>query len=491
MSTSSISGGNVINVQGIVNQLMAIEQRPLSSISDRISSANVSISAMGDLRTKLDSTYAAAAAIDSGTMLSGKTATSADTSIVKASVSVAGQAGVGEITVTKTKLARSQRTTFSGFTSSSVNMGTGIGSLQIAATPGSSLVASGQQPFNVSIDLSGKSLAQVRDAINADQDLAGKVTASLVNTGSTSTPWLLQLTGVGQGASATFTATWTADASVIGDITSTDGGVTAGTGPQQDLLIAGARAARNASAEINGVAVQSESNVFSEAVPGVKLELMKESDPGTTVLTTDNRAELQSRVKQFASSFSDLLSKLRELTKPGTADTKAGALAGNSGVLGLMSQLLASYSEGITLSEGRAWLNSDGTEALDSAGKPRPVSFSQLGVTVTRQGTLSVDESTLSSVLAGDLGNRLLAGFSSRIKDTLSTFRGSTGTVQNTIQSMQLNISNLRKRQSDLQDKLERTRASLTSRYATLDAKLTEMRQMSSSVSSALANLKA
>ncbi|NDF52413.1 MAG: hypothetical protein EB116_20435, partial [Betaproteobacteria bacterium] len=173
----------MINVQGIVSQLMAIEQQPLTAVRDRISAANVSISAMGDVRSKLDAAYAAAAAIDNSLMLSGKTVTVADTSMARATVTTAGQAGVGQITVANTQLARAQRTSFSGFSSSSLAMGTGAGSLQIVADPNSTLVSSGATPFSVSIDLSGKTLADVRDAINDHADLAGKVTASIVNTG--------------------------------------------------------------------------------------------------------------------------------------------------------------------------------------------------------------------------------------------------------------------------------------------------------------------
>lgn len=490
MSTSSVSGGNMINVQGIVSQLMAIEQQPLTTVSQRISAANVSISAMGEVRSRLDAAYAAAAAMENSMMLTGKSVSGGDATIVKASITTSGQAGVGEVTITNTQLARSQRSTFSGFSSATLEMGSGTGSLQIVADAGSSLVADGESAFSVSIDLAGKTLTQIRDAINDNEALSGKVSAALVNTGVGSNPWLLQISGVGLGASASFTATWTADDSVDGEITSIDGGETLGSGPAYNAAGTGARAARNAQAEINGVIVQSESNSFSQAVPGIKVELLKESEAGTTLTVSDNRSELQSRVRQFASSVSDLLTKLRDLTKPGTADSKAGPLAGNSGVLSLTSQLLASYSQGIKLSEGRAWLNTDGTEALDANGNARSLSFSRLGVSITRQGILSVNESELSSALASDLGSRLLLGFSSTIKDTLSAYRGSTGTVQNTIQTMQLNLSNLRSRQSDIQEKLERTRTTLLSRYAALDAKLTQMSQLNSSVSNALASLK-
>lgn len=505
MSTGSVSSGGMIDVNTLVNSLMQVEQRPLQAVATRISAANTNISAMGQVRSLVDSAFSAASAVQDSMTLSGKSVSVSDTSLFNVSVSDSTQAGIGAFTISDVVLAQAQRNTFSGFRSASVDMGAGTGSLTIAIEPPSSLLGDDDEPLSVEISLSERSLTEVRDAINNDETLQSKVRASLVNTGVGDNGWILMITGQKTGASATFTATWDAEDAVDGALTSTDGGTTLGSDPVKDRSVSSTQSGQtvvsyldgarpvptNASATIDGVTVQSETNVFSTASAGLKIEALKASTTGATVTVADNRAEIQSRVKTFVTRFSDLLKKLAELTKPGSADSKAGPLAGNSGVLGLSSGLLMAYNQGITLSENRSYTRSDGTAALDTSGSPLPVLWSQLGLSVNRDGTLSVNESTLNSALSGDLGGLLMQGFTSAVKDTLGNYRGSSGTLQLSIQTMQRNLKSLRDSQSDLEQRLERTRAGLVSKYAALDAKLTQMAQLNRNVQSSLSGLSA
>jgi len=504
MSTSgSVSGAGMIDVNTLVNSLMQVEQRPLQVVASRISAATTNISAMGQVRSLVDSAYSAAAAVQDSLTLSGKAVTVGDESFVKVNVTNSSQAGVGVLSVSDVVLAQAQRTTFSGFRSTTLAMGSGAGALTIGVPAASSLLGSATTLASVEINLAGKTLAEVRDAVNDHAELKTRVRASLVNTGAGSNGWVLMLTGLKTGASAHFTAAWAADDAVDGVLTSTDDGVTLGSRPTQDrsstaggvtTYLDGARPVpTNASAVIDGVAVQSETNVFSTAAPGLRIEALKASSaatPSTTVTVSDNRAEIQSRVKTFVTKFSDLLRKLSEFTKPGSADSKAGPLAGNSGILGLSSGLLRAYTQGITLSEGRSYTRSDGTPAVDLTGKPLPILWAQLGLNVNRDGTISLNESTLSSTLSGDLGGLLMQGFTSAVKDSLGNYRGSSGTLQLSIQTMQRSLKGLKDSQDDLQERLQRTRASLVAKYSALDARLAQMAQLSRNVQSSLSGLK-
>lgn len=85
----------------------------------------------------------------------------------------------------------------------------------------------------------------------------------------------------------------------------------------------------------------------------------------------------------------------------------------------------------------------------------------------------------------------MMLGFSSTIKTSLDSFRGGGGSLSTTIQAMQTTISSLRNDQDKIQDRLQRTRTSLVAKYAALDAKLTQMNQLSGNLRSALAGLSA
>lgn len=489
----------MIDVNSLVNSLMQVEQRPLQAVASRISAVNTNISAMGQVRSLVDSAFSAASAMQDSLTLSGKSVTVSDEALLKASVSNPEQAGTGIFSVSNVVLAQTQRTTFSGFNSASTRMGVGTGTLTIDVASSSSLLGSGDEALSVELNLSDKSLTELRDAINSDTQLKSKVRASLVNTGVGANGWVLMLTGLKTGENATFTASWAADDPVDGVLTSTDGGETLGDDPTKDrstttngvvTYLDGARPAANASAVIDGVPVQSETNVFTTAAPGLRIEMLKASTAVATLTVSDNRGEIQSRMKTFVTRFSDLLKKLSDFTKPGTADSKGGPLAGNSGVLSLSSGLLLAYTQGITLGGNRYYTRSDGTPALNANGSPLPVLWAQLGMSVSRDGSISVNESALSSALSGDLGDLLMQGFTSAVKSTLENYRGSSGTLQLSLQTMQRNLKGLRDSQSDLEERLQRTRASLVAKYAALDAKLVGMSQLSRNVQSALAGLK-
>jgi len=492
MSTSSVSSGSTIDVNSIVNNLMKVESRPLQVVSTKISAANVSISAMGEIKSLADAAFTAVSGIEDQIFLAGKAVSVGDGSVVKASVTSPSLAGVGEVTIENTRMAAVQRSTFSGFTSITEAMGVGNGSLTIDINAGSTLLSSGDSPVSLAIDLQGKTLAEVRDEVNENEDLRGKVRAVLVNTGTGNNPWVLQLVGSTTGSNASFSAVWSADDDVDGGITSTDGGLTVGSGPTFNAAGTGANPIPvNARATINGIVIESQTNVFTDAAPGLRLEILKASPAGTTALVSDNRGELQAKVKRFASAYSDLLAKIATATKPGSDSSKPGPLAGNSGVLALSSRLSFAYGQGITLAGGRAWSNSEGSPALDINGNPIPIRWSQLGLSVQRDGSVSLNESELAAALSGPLGQSMLLGFSSSIKTTLGTFRGGTGSLTTTIQAMQSTVSSLKNDQDKIQDRLERTRTSLIAKYSALDAKLSQMSQLRSNLSSALAGLSA
>ena len=492
MSTSAVTSGSMIDVNSIVNSLMQVEARPLQIVSTRISAANVSISAMGEVKSLVDAAYAAAGAIQDQIFLSSKSVSVADSAIVKASVVSSSLAGIGEVTIEDTRMAAAQRSTFSGFNSATEEMGNGSGTLTIDIAAGSTLLSSGGSAVSAVFDLQGQSLTAIRDQINANEELQGKVRAVLVNTGVGNNPWVLQLIGSTTGSLASFSANWSAHPDVDGGVTSQDAGVTTGTGPFLDLPGTGANPTPdNARATINGVVIESQTNVFENAAPGLRLEVLKTSVAGTSALVSDRRSDLQAKIKSFAGAYSALLLKVKDVTRPATDTVKAGALAGNSGVLGLSSRLFSAYVEGIKLSSDRTWVKSDGTAAVDQLGKPLPIRWSQLGLSVQRDGSVSLDEAELTAALSGPLGQSMLLGFSSSVRTALNTFRGSSGSLTTTIQAMQTTVSSLKTDQDRIQDRLQRTRTSLIAKYAALDSKLSQMSQLKSNLSSALAGLSA
>jgi len=475
MSTSSVgSSGTMIDVQGIVSKLMSLESRPLSVLQGRVQTTQTSISAMGQLLSLVDNAYSAANAMQDGAMLASKAVSVTDSSIVKVSVSDSGQVPSGSFKFEALEFARSQRTVFYGASANAVSdpsVARGSERLHLFNNNASSALGA----FDVTLDFSGSSLKEIRDQINSHDDLKGKLSASVVRRADANgvpQDYVLVINGLATGADAGFTADWT---SFGADPMTRDEPASSGFGAY------GSQSARNALANVNGVAVGSSSNTFNEAVPGLSIEALKVRSGSTSaeasMTVSDNRAAFKERAQRFATALSDLNKKVRELTKPASDGVAAGPLSSNSAVLSISAGIFSSYVGGFSLKDDPSTTHY----------------WNKLGFDYARDGSVSFSGSKLDQLMddSSGFGQRLFAGFTSSIHSTLGSFRGVSGAIQSGINVMQSRLSELRSNQTDTQAKLEARQKLLLSQYAALDARLVGMGQQRNNVISALGSLSA
>jgi len=489
MSTSSVAAsGSMLDVNGIVSKLMAIEQRPLDAISKRVNSTQVSISAMSQLRSAVDAAASAASAMQDVSMLAGKSATSSAPETASVTLTDIGWASAGTYSFELLRFASAQRMAFFGFADPTAARG----SEQIRISNAN--VSSPMGSFDVTLDFSGSSLNDIRDAINADETLKGEVVASVVQswksdgTVDIAAGYKLIVSGASTGVDASFAVDWNVvssdgsanqlapkidngtkvfDRDGVSEIGSNDGGRY------------GASAASNAVAEVNGIKFGSATNVFSDAVPGIRIDALKATNASSSakvaITVQNNRDEVKRRAQSFASAISDLGRLVGQLTRPGSADTAPGPLSGNSAVLGISAAVASSYSQGFTL-----------------ASDPSTTYYwSKLGFERNRDGSVTVNSSTLSAVLAdsSSFASGFFAGFSSSMASVLNGFRGVGGSIQSGIQSMQAELSALNSRKSETQSRLERTRQALVAKYSKLDSDLVSANQRANNIRNSLASI--
>lgn len=471
MATSTVSGGSMIDVNSLVSGLMKIESLPLTKIQQKIDKANVSISSMGELRAKVDAVYSKLESIQNPFFLGDKAATVADASVATVSVSSGVLAKTGSISVSVTSLARAQRSVISGFTSDSATAASS-GTLDIVFS--GTLSRAAPNTNQTSISVSGKSLSQIRDLINSDTTNDGRVIASIVKTGvpitesppgRTGGDYALVLTSTVTGSGASFTAQWpaTSDATIA-----STGVYWSGNPPPSafnfDL------AASSASATIDGIAVVSDSNTLTTASAGLTINLLKASS-ATSIIVTDNTAAIKTSLTEFATALTALRTSLAQLTKPGSKTEKAGPLAGNSGVLALSAAINSAYFSGITLGSGASG------------------SWSNLGLSVQRDGSIVFKAADFTSYLASNGAGLLTTGFTSQLKTTLNTYKGFGGTIERSSDSLRSEVNDLSDRYSATQKRLDALKATYIAKYSALDSKLSQMNYTSQSVSASLNRL--
>ena len=485
MSTSSVSGsGSIIDVSGIVNSLIQVEQRPLGAISAKISSANVSISAMSDLKAAVDAAYSSVSALESAQLLSAKTASLSDGSVARVTVTDSSAASLGAVSIAAVKLAEVQRSKLAlpGAASPDaqlVPLGSGVLHITI---PGASRLVSDDGSGSLfdpgEINIANMTLEEVRDQIN--ESFEGKIRADLVNTGIGSEPWVLVLTGSKTGDSANFDVQYEGSA------------------------VAAFQNAQSAEAVVAGITVKSDTNKFQDAIPGVELNLLKartmngitgSSDVTSLLTVSDNTAEITAKVNTLAGSFTSLIQKIRTLSKPGSETSKPGPLASNSGVLSLSASIMAAYASGFRVTTPGVFTEADGTligrTVTVSSVDYTQLSWAHLGLELSRDGNISVNSSRLATALGGKVGEAVAGGFTSELKTVLDSFRGPSGSMQTVLDSMRNNVTSLQKDAEKAQARVDRMRSMYLTKYSALDAKLVSMRQQSSNVQSALAGLRA
>jgi len=500
MATSALSGsGSVIDVQSIVSQLMQLEARPLQVIQQRSKAVDVQISAFSEVKSIVDSLAASASAMQDRTMLAGKTVSSSDDTLMKASVSNASLATTGSYAIKDTTLASSQRTMFAGFKDPSIKLGDEAEdkfNLSIESSPGSRF------DFDrVEIALGGRSLNEIRDEINRSAVLQGVVKASIMNTGDFSAGagatdgkgYVLVLTGVETGETASFSATWTdsvgdedflygnpdgnytPDEVLVKREQSANGAEVISRSLNDALNVEGAP--RDATANVNGVVVKSRTNVFSEALPGLSFEVLKPSNSTVSITTKDNRDQLKERIRKFAQDLTSVNKKLVELAKQKSDTSRGGDLAGNNSVVSLSLSISSAYMRGLTVTDG-------------SPTQPQ-YTWSKFGLEYARDGTVSLNESVFSEAINSSEGAVLMSsGFSSAVLEILkppqNRFSGIVGSLSSTLDVLRGTKSRLDSSALDTQLRLDKTRARLLAKYASLDAKLAGMQQLSANVRSTL-----
>jgi flagellar hook-associated protein 2 len=369
MAISSPGIGSSLDVNGIVTQLMAIEQRPLSLLSVKEARLQGRLSALGQVKGSLSTIQTALGNLKDASQFSAFKATSSDTAVATASAN--GFADAGSYSLSVTQLATAQKLNSKGFAAADAVVGTGTLTLQFGTTGGASFSANGDKPaVNITIDASNNTLAGIRDAINGAN--AG-VTASIINDGS-GARLAISVKETGAANSLRITA---AD---------TDGNATDDAGLSQLIFdptgtkrLNESQSARNATFSVDGIAINQAGNTVTGVLSGVTFNLLKE---GTTNLTVArDSAKVQSAIEGFVKAYNDANKLLTDLGAFNPETKAAGALQGDSTLRTVRSQMRSLLGGALPFATG-------GLRTL-----------SDIGLTFALDGSLALDSAKLQSVL--------------------------------------------------------------------------------------------
>ena len=224
---------------------------------------------------------------------------------------------------------------------------------------------------------------------------------------------------------------------------------------------------------LDGIEMERNSNTPTDVVDGVTLNF-KKADASKTItlgLTNDTDKEL-SAVKDFVSQYNSVMSFLSEkmdVGDPSKSDNTTGALAGDSTLISLQSKLQSTVLGGKSVNG---------------------VSASTLGLSVDRNGTLSLDETKFKAQLAKNpnavkdfffvdtstkyaaekTGTGYTADFKAVIDRYTSTKSGSEGVISLRKSSYQSEIKDYNKQIERITEQIATKRARYVTMFTNLDA---------------------
>jgi len=444
-SIAALGIGSGLDLNGLLNQLEAAERQRLQPITQQKRSYEAKISAYGKLESGLTKFQDAVQKLGEANTF-GATTSSVNNDTL--SVAASNNTAPGSYSVNVTNLARSYSVATQGVADKSVNLGTGTGSVTFTLGNGTTHT----------IDLADgqTSLDAVRDAINSAQT---DVQASIVNDGS-GTPYRL-----------VFSSTQTGTDAGITDITY--GGALAG-----NIVTDGATevTAQNASLNLNGIAITSQTNQVEGAIEGVTLSLAKEGD--ATITVSRDQESISGAVKEFVEAYNELQKTISGLNNFDAETGVSGQLLGDSGLRTVQSQLRNAMSN-----------------SVDSAFK----TLSDIGIEVELSGQLKLDETKLSSVVSGQLadvqsffaGTDTFDGFSTLTNNTLTNLLAEDGPLESRISGFKNSLDRLDDRYFREEERIFNTVERYRKQFAQMDSLIANMNSTSAYLQQQFASLNA
>jgi len=255
---------------------------------------------------------------------------------------------------------------------------------------------------------------------------------------------------------------------------------------------------RDAFISVNGLSVQRSSNVITDVISGVTINLNTPVTPATGEISTLTEADTKYSAlaattlnvavaaedssnevfRTFVTAFNELVDFYKEQTKAAADPAKRGTLANDPNVRSFMERLKSLYSNGIRLSDGTT------------------LTFGSIGIVLQVDGRLEIDEGdfalAISDGLQSKLNNGVIIGYESA---TVNFTRYMTDALKKD-GIVSSRITNIEDEQDRLQDKIDELEQKLSlvetryyKQYAALDALLFRLQAVNGALNSALSGL--
>lgn len=233
------------------------------------------------------------------------------------------------------------------------------------------------------------------------------------------------------------------------------------------------------------------SNTVTGVIPGVTLNLQKQSVTPATITVQNDGASSKAKIEDFVTAWNDVVTYLSDQNLIQRQDD--GTTVSNS-----FAPLSKTRVDEGSLSALRSVLSSSKlSQGLNADGLEESLVMSSIGLKTNQNGTLSFNPATVGGVPSFDqlvaeqpeAVNSLLKQFADTISSTSGTIDQYTAfgrLIDQTINSNKSLISDYNKRISEAEKAIANTSTALRARYARFEAQIGTLQQQQSQLSSLL-----
>ena len=228
----------------------------------------------------------------------------------------------------------------------------------------------------------------------------------------------------------------------------------------------------DAALTVDGMNITSSSNTVTDAIGGVTLYLMETSSSAATLSLQNDTTAVKTKLQTLVTTYNDAMSLLDEVTNPAsTLETYGATLVGNSTVRTIRDTL-------------RGFMTAVSTTPSTDGSYNYLV---DIGLSMDRYGKLSIDKTTLDTVLSSDYSDVIYvmtgdqdalsvydtttdAGIAGEASRTLYTMLSSSGSV--TVESANA-TTRIAKYQADLtalEERMQRLLERYTKQFSSMDS---------------------
>lgn len=434
--------GSGLDVASIVSQLVAAEGQPATlRLTRREAGIQAELSALGSLKSALSSFRDTLTPLKDIEVFRSRRASSADADLF--TVTANNSAVPSSYDIEILNLAQSHKIASDGFVD--VDADIGAGTLVINSGPDTG------DTFAIVLDAENSSLADLRDAINSDENNPG-VGAAIVTAEDGAH---LVLTSTRTGVEHAITITASGETPAL-DVFSYGPGATGST--MSEL-----QAAQDANILVDSFAHSSTTNNVTGVIDGVTLSLQSAApgSPASLSVQYDVNSATQ-KVREFVEGYNSLVDSLASLASYDADSGVAGALLGDSS--------LREVSSAIRRTVGGGGIQLNGSFAT----------LSSIGVTTELDGKLTIDESMLSDQLSEDFNavGRLFAdegGFALRLDEVLEPFIETGGRLDDRTEGLEKSIELIADQRAALDVRLASVEARYLRQFSALDSIVAEL----------------